>query len=361
MKNVWAGYPADYRQAEVKQIVTATDAGECVSLIGLSGAGKSNLMGYVAHARATPTHHFVLVDVNRLTRREPSAFFNLMRAALADSAPAADDLVALHRVVEKRLHDSEHLTFLLDLSLLLNRGVMFGETDLLLFNNLRALRDAFKFQLTFVTATRHPLPANNEFAELFHANTLYLGVLSESDALWNVKRYAERKNLSWDEAAAKKLIALSRGYPSFLRAACEAYSSGASLESLPNHSAIQSRLAEFWSDDPTDDELRLSGLVDHPLLKRAKRHTFDTSNLTAKENTLLDYFIAHPDQVCEKDDLIRAVWVEDKVFERGVRDDSLAQLVRRLREKIEADPSNPKHIHTVAGRGYRFTLSTMKE
>ncbi|HLE30620.1 MAG TPA: helix-turn-helix domain-containing protein [Anaerolineales bacterium] len=39
---------------------------------------------------------------------------------------------------------------------------------------------------------------------------------------------------------------------------------------------------------------------------------------------------------------------------RGVRDDSLAQLVRRLREKIEPDPANPRHIHTVPGRGYRF-------
>jgi DNA-binding winged helix-turn-helix (wHTH) protein len=83
--------------------------------------------------------------------------------------------------------------------------------------------------------------------------------------------------------------------------------------------------------------------------------TFDTSHLTAKENSLLRYFLSHPDEVCEKDDLIRAVWPEDKVFERGVRDDSLAQLVRRLREKIEPDPANPHYIHTVPGRGYRFT------
>jgi DNA-binding winged helix-turn-helix (wHTH) protein len=311
-------------------------------------------MGYIAHTQGTPTHPLVLVDFNRLTQRAPSAFFNLMRQALADSADAPDELNALYAAIQKQLRDAGRLTLLLDLSLLLKRGVMFGESDLLLFNNLRALRDAFKFQLTFVTATRHPLPANNEFAELFHANTLYLGALSESDALWNVRRYAERKNLSWSDAVAEKLIALSRGYPSFLRAACEAYSGGALYEAIPSHPAVQSRLDEFWNDSPTDDELRLSHLANHPLLKRTKRHTFDTSNLTAKENLLLDYFIAHADQVCEKDDLIRAVWMEDKVFERGVRDDSLAQLVRRLREKIEPDPSNPKHIHTVAGRGYRF-------
>jgi len=58
--------------------------------------------------------------------------------------------------------------------------------------------------------------------------------------------------------------------------------------------------------------------------------------------------------VCEKDDLIRAVWPEDRIYEQGIRDDSLAQLVRRLREKIEPDPSNPRYIQTIPGRGYRF-------
>jgi DNA-binding response OmpR family regulator len=83
--------------------------------------------------------------------------------------------------------------------------------------------------------------------------------------------------------------------------------------------------------------------------------SIDTTQLTAKEHLLWEYFLAHPDQVCEKDDLIRAVWPEDRIFERGIRDDSLAQLIRRLREKIEPVPSTPLHIHTVPGRGYRFT------
>ena len=64
--------------------------------------------------------------------------------------------------------------------------------------------------------------------------------------------------------------------------------------------------------------------------------------------------VCPPGQVCEKDDIIRAVWPEDKFIERGIRDDSLAQLVRRLREKIEPDVASPKHVVTVAGRGYRF-------
>ena len=58
--------------------------------------------------------------------------------------------------------------------------------------------------------------------------------------------------------------------------------------------------------------------------------------MTAKEQLLLAALRAHPNQVCDKDDLIRAVWPEDRIFMQGVRDDSLAQLaadcVRRWKQ-----------------------------
>ena len=57
---------------------------------------------------------------------------------------------------------------------------------------------------------------------------------------------------------------------------------------------------------------------------------------------------AHPGAVCLKDDLIRAVWPEETAA-AGLRDDSLAQLVHRLRDKI-----GPRLIQTLPGRGYRF-------
>jgi DNA-binding winged helix-turn-helix (wHTH) protein len=83
--------------------------------------------------------------------------------------------------------------------------------------------------------------------------------------------------------------------------------------------------------------------------------------LTAKEHALFSYLADHAGQVCEKDSLIQNVWAEDRVFEQGVRDESLAQLARRLRLKIEPDPSNPVHLLTVPGRGYRLVMSPESE
>jgi DNA-binding response OmpR family regulator len=156
----------------------------------------------------------------------------------------------------------------------------------------------------------------------------------------------------------ERILQLSGGYPSLLRAVCEAYAAGCPLEQEPVrlHPAVQRRVDEFWADQPSQTDLESSGLNGNPLLLLGRPLlALNDSQLTAKENQLWTYLKAHPNRVCEKDDLIQAIWPEDVIFERGIRDDSLAQLVRRLREKIEPQPSSPQHIHTVPGRGYRFT------
>ena len=352
--SVWDEYPEDYRTSQVQAILSAVQTGESVALVGLSGSGKSNLLGYLAHRSGGEVAwpKLVLVDCNRLADASPASFFRLVRAALGDLSAAADELAALEAALSHRLAESTPLGLLLD-----RFDILTERAEAALFSNLRALRDMHKYELAYVIATRRPLDAHNELAELFYAHTIWLGPLSGSDIAWNVGRYARRSGLAWDETTAQQIGALSSGYPALLRAICEAYAAGCplALAELSRHPVVQRRLAEFWADQPEAAMLRHSGLSDNPLLAASRNPAqVDTAGLTLKEHALWEYLQAHPGQVCEKDDLIRAIWPEDRIFERGVRDDSLAQLVRRLREKVEPDPSNPRCIQTVAGRGYRF-------
>ena len=372
----WDEYPATYRQTEVQRILAAVRAGESVSIVGLSGSGKSNLMGFLAN-RIAPNqlnqsnHAFAFVDCNRLSDHTNASFFRLVRRAINNhtspidtnaDARALDEFEALEVSIGQQLAAAETLTLLMDRFDDLIAPQLLGEQraeNRPLFNNLRALRDRYKFKLTFVAATRHPLSDYTELAELFYAHTLWLGPASASDALWNVQRYAKRKALTWSDDEAHKLVQFSDGYPAFLRAACEAYASGATLnqKSLNASEAVLARVREFWADKPSEEAIQLSRLANNPMVfatSSAPPVTFDTSKLTAKENLLLQYFQKQANKVCEKDDVIRAVWPEDKFIERGIRDDSLAQLIRRLREKIETDPSQPQYVLTVPGRGYRF-------
>jgi len=225
------------------------------------------------------------------------------------------------------------------------------------------LRDAFKYSLTFVVASRRPLDPDSELAELFYAHTLWLGPLAPQDARWSAAQYAARLGLDWPEDRLAELVNISRGYPSLLRACCEAYAQGIDLElgSLSAHPAVRRRVDEFWRNHPSQEDLERSGLAGHPQLGAPSASPaspagleIDTTQLTALEHTLLAYFQEHPGEVCSKDALIEAVWPAE-VHAEGLRDDSLAQLVRRLRLKIEPDPSNPTRILTLPGRGYRFT------
>jgi hypothetical protein len=364
--STWDTYPSDYRFQEVQTILAAVQAGECVSIVGLSGSGKSNLLGFIANrlnqvqpiAGRLPA--FYLVDCNRLVEFTPQALFRLVSGTLSikESDVAGDALAALEAALDQKIAKEKQVCLLFDRFDTFMHALVEDKVRLAVAANLRALRDAHKYDLTCVLGTRRPLDPNTELAELFFAHTLWLGPLAENDARWNISRYAQRKGLTWGEEAVQAILKTSWGYPSFLRAVCEAYADGNSLEihHLLEHTAVRKRVDEFWADQPSSDDLRLSRLNNHPILSAARATSaVDTTQLTAKENLLWEYFLAHPDLVCEKDDLIRAVWPEDRIFERGIRDDSLAQLIRRLREKVEPDPATPLHIHTIPGRGYRFT------
>jgi DNA-binding response OmpR family regulator len=72
--------------------------------------------------------------------------------------------------------------------------------------------------------------------------------------------------------------------------------------------------------------------------------------LTAKEFDLLWVLARHPRQVFNRDQLLDLVWGLTEYIDPS----TVTVHVRRLREKIEADPSDPRHIQTVWGVGYKF-------
>ena len=72
--------------------------------------------------------------------------------------------------------------------------------------------------------------------------------------------------------------------------------------------------------------------------------------LTAKEFELLKIFMLNPRQVFTKSQLFRSVWGGEYLNDEN----TIMVHIRRLREKIEDDPSSPRHIQTVWGIGYKL-------
>lgn len=73
-------------------------------------------------------------------------------------------------------------------------------------------------------------------------------------------------------------------------------------------------------------------------------------NLTAKEFDVLELLVLNPNRVYSRENLLKLVWGED--YPGDVR--TVDVHIRRLREKIEPNPSEPKYVHTKWGVGYYY-------
>jgi DNA-binding response OmpR family regulator len=111
----------------------------------------------------------------------------------------------------------------------------------------------------------------------------------------------------------------------------------------------QLRRVQFDTQPVVDGHLRGGDLELDPV-ERVLKVRGQPVTLTSKEFDLLHYLMAHPGEVFSRDDLLDAVW--DRAFFGGPA--TVTVHVRRLREKIERDPSRPTHVKVVWGTGYKF-------
>ena len=90
-------------------------------------------------------------------------------------------------------------------------------------------------------------------------------------------------------------------------------------------------------------------------IQNESRRVFENGkeiSLTQKEFELLLFLARNPNRVYTKDELFDKIWGLDSFGDVA----TVTVHIGRIREKIEADPSNPQYIETVWGAGYRFKM-----
>jgi DNA-binding response OmpR family regulator len=108
----------------------------------------------------------------------------------------------------------------------------------------------------------------------------------------------------------------------------------------------------YFNANPLD---RSSSVLTHGELS-IDLHTYEVTSragrrtLTAKEFDILKLFLSHPSRVFTKSQIFQAVWKEDYMTDEN----TVMVHIRRLRTKIEPDPSQPVYIQTVWGIGYKL-------
>lgn len=101
--------------------------------------------------------------------------------------------------------------------------------------------------------------------------------------------------------------------------------------------------------EPVSNDLYIRGLH----INRTDRRVFVNNRemiFTAKEFDVLVFLATNPNQVFSKEHLFERIWGYDSLGEIS----TVTVHIRKIREKIETDPSNPEYIETIWGAGYRF-------
>lgn len=143
-----------------------------------------------------------------------------------------------------------------------------------------------------------------------------------------------------------KIRALGLGADDYM---IKPFSPGEMVARVKAHLARYDRLR----GDPAaqSNEISIRGLK----IDRAAHRVFVNEKeitVTAKEFDLLTFLADHPNRVFSKEHLFERLWGLDAAGDLS----TVTVHVRKLREKIEADPSDPQYIETVWGAGYRFTI-----
>jgi len=114
---------------------------------------------------------------------------------------------------------------------------------------------------------------------------------------------------------------------------------------------IEALLRRVRKENPTRVVCFQFGSVQADFDKGAVEKDGVPVNLAGKELQLLRYLIDHRGNVVSRDELLENVWE----YQSGVSSRTIDVHVAWLRQKLEDNPQNPKHIHTVRGIGYRFS------
>jgi len=282
-----AGFPPDYREAQVRQIMGAVYKLRSIAITGLAGMGKSNVVRFiVSHPQVRARYlkerandyAFVHVDCASLTGGDESEILNEIAAQLRhdrlSTGAARQPQVSpnVRRILREQILSMEpNLNLVLVLDYFDEAAAKLNKP---LFNYLFHLRNIRpQGNLSYIFATRRPMGHLHELQELLDDGCV-IGPLAYKDALDSIKRDEERLGYVFDAAQRDRLFTCTGGHPGFLKNACESLCGGKVDTSLPGKEIARQLLQsdkvkklcdELWDDlTPTEQSMLFNAARDVP-------------------------------------------------------------------------------------------------
>lgn len=441
MPEIGPAHPLTYRAEIAAPLFALLRSGESAAIIGPASMGKSRLLQFLLRpdvqqhylGDAAASTWLVLADCNRQAEASEWGLYELMLTALTEVAAGRLDpslrnwlndlrlkaitersalLARRHVELATRVLCQEHglrLCFIFD-----EFDATYQSLPASALANLRALRDADKYRVSFVLMLRDRperlrSPADSEgFYELISRSVLGLGPYSRSDARRVIVQLAARRSHAVSADEEEAMLALSGGHPGLLVALFDVIMRGSKRpagDELTRWALAQPQVLEecrkLWNGIAEDEQLALSRLVQgigaaysirellalkglviaarpdavivfSPVFKEyiLTHGTLSDQTLSLDEGAavawvegeriadlsplefeLLRLLYRRLGQVCTRDEIVAALYPDEK---GAVADDRIDSLVRHLRKAIEPIAGNPRYLLTVRGQGYKL-------
>lgn len=451
----WREHAATYRAKEVQTLARWISTNASGSVIGLNGAGKSDLIGFLCYrpdvlasqlmSNAQPVTLLPL-DLNGLPESSLSALFRVILRTFhehkerfgadthgfitdryLETRAAVDPFVSQSALRELLLHlqrRRHRIVFALDRfdAFCTMLAPEMGDA-------LRGLRDGFKDTLSYIASMRQGLAyvadpeLMGDLYRLLDTQLCYIGPMTQADTHDTVLRRMSVSEHQPTAAEHETVWRLSGGYPSLVLAVCRWWLGAEApvpldewRDRLLTEPAVQNRLADIWQGLTQEEQLVLAEVHKSAMLDRSgqaavgRTHVEVLTNLSAKglchqsddgwrifselfaeyvaregghsrgriclepnakllyhgttpieglapkERAVLEYLVVRPHLRHSYTDIIVAAWSEEERY-HGVSNESLYQVVRQLRQKIEPNPSRPVYVVNWRGKpegGYQF-------
>ena len=444
-----AMHDSNFRQDEVTELFNLIRAGESVSIIGMSGTGKSNLFNHICRLETQKKYISDIAERPIILRVNfhyapdftDRSLYSLIMEQLEDLAgesaeqlgirpevieqiagdhdaliDAGDDLLRVQRHFKRAIRRlmvgaKRKIVFLFD-----QFDEVYQDAEPRFFANLRGLREAYKYRISFLTFTRDILPnltpsdpAREEFYELPAPNVMALRPYNERDARQLLRRIGGRNQLLFNEDDEAQFIQWTGGHAGLLRAVLlavgryevmlveEAEEAVAQLAAL---SSVRLECEKIWRSLSVREQKVLHRALQQVELEPAEQPIVQTLQLkgvflpTVPLRVFAPIFAAYAremDPLWERplffDAQSRQVLVfgeaiptltkleyrlfsllyerenevvaKDELIEAGwpraqggVSDEALTAAMARLRRKIEPDVKNPRFFENVRNQGY---------
>lgn len=300
-------YPADSRFEEIEKMLDFIKAGNCAQIVGIPGAGRSNILALLSFNRSARQHHlgiagakkfhFVYCNFSEVRKKSTSDVLKFIFISLIDSLRERvmnEEEKKISKIFKDSLHFSDELVLFQGLKKAIDYLALEKEHNIILlfdrfeeyipnltpefFQGIRSLRNRAKYRFSAVFSLNRPLEEivepsiYSDMQEFLVGNIIFLPLKDEPSLNFRISYIEKANGEKLDSKILEELLSLSAGHGKLTRISMDFVLSnkikGNLEKNLFESEKVKSVLLEIWKSLTPEEQEILREKQTSPLLEK---------------------------------------------------------------------------------------------